>query len=168
MGEPVRGAATEPFRISASTYFRVESGKWITRLWAIWLLILLASAVASVYDIRFGLLGLMALFLIMPFAVFHIYYNKLLNAKAVAALALKRVSVNASGDISVTYLADSPDPDASPTVVSTEVITADKIADVAVQKGYIVVATTDRKSATLIIPKKLMHVDDFNTLIDLR
>ena len=104
---------SQPFKLTPATYFRIVAGAKLPTLLATALLILFISTVAAVIvDLRIILVGLILIFLVIPFIALHIYYNILLTADARFALSRKTVTFHPDGSITETFLpADEPDSD---------------------------------------------------------
>lgn len=96
---------TQPYRLTPATYFKIAAGAKLPSIIASAILLLFISAVAAVlFDLRILLIGLIAVFLILPFLVLHIYYNILLTSSARFALSRKTVTFNSDGSMTETFL----------------------------------------------------------------
>lgn len=118
-------------------------------------------------DLRYGLVGLILLMLVFPFAAFHVYFSRLLNIKASVLLALKRVSVDSDNSIKVEYLDPDGDPQEPPAVKYTNIYRFEEISRVIRHGAYLAISFTDNVTPPLIIPAAVLSVDDLDTLTDL-
>lgn len=99
-----RHITTEQYRLTPATYFRIAAGARLPTLLATALLVALTSTMAAIlFDLRILLVALIALFLIFPFVVAHIYYSKLLTTDAQYALMPKKVEIIPGITISEIY-----------------------------------------------------------------
>ena len=136
------------------------------RLIPIIVAITLFCIVMATIDIRYTLIGLMLLFLIIPFIVFHIYFSKLLTDKSVKALALKCVEIRPDASVAVTYLRQF-DEDTEPTTTGTEIIQSAQIKTIRSYGDYITITSHNADNYPLIIPKSALSAQEIGTIISL-
>lgn len=156
--------STAPFRIKPSTYFRIECGNLSTRALPIIVIITLFCTVMITIDIRYALIGLIVLFLIIPFAVFHIYFSKLLNIKSVHALALKSVTIQPDASITITYYRQI-DPETEPEITKVEVIRPSEIKKIRRSGTHIAITSHKADDYTLIIPIRALSAEEIDTIL---
>ena len=126
--------------------------------------ITLFCAVMATIDIRYTFVGLMVLFIILPFAVFHIYFSKLLNDSSVRALALKYVEIRPDASIVITYLRQI-DAEVEPEIAETEIIPSSQIKKILCSGRVIAVTSHSADNYTLIIPKESLSSEEIDTII---
>lgn len=95
---------TEEFRTTPSEYLRHALKKRLLSAMTIAAIPLLASIIASLYDIRWLFVALIILFLLLPTAIMIIYLSELLTPEARQALAPKTVRFEIGKAISITDL----------------------------------------------------------------
>lgn len=88
---------TLPFRITSQRYFGIIFRQLLTRWWSVALLLLIAMAGATAYDLRYGIIMLMFLFIILPLIVFMLYYNYALRPESFYSVVEKVVLIHAEG-----------------------------------------------------------------------
>ncbi len=138
---------TECFRITPATYLRASSGKALLWSLAIMALPLAACLIASFFDIRWGFVALILLFLVFPMAMTYIYFDRLLTAGARRALSPKHLSIHPEGSIAIIY--ESADEENRPP--ETELVRFGDISDVTVMGRYLVISVSGMDHQ-LIIP----------------
>ena len=88
---------TQSFRISSSRYFGVIFRRMLGQWWSVLLLFLLALVGATCYDLRFGIILLMVLFLVLPMLLFLLYFNYALRPVAFYSVVDKEVIIHTQG-----------------------------------------------------------------------
>lgn len=88
---------TLPFRISSVRYFGVIVRMLLRQWWSVALLLLTLMIVATCFDVRFGIVILMFLFIILPLILFFVYYNYALRPEAFYSVTEKAVHINKEG-----------------------------------------------------------------------
>lgn len=88
---------TLPYRVASSKYFKVIFCKLLTRWLSIVILLLTALIGATCYDLRFGIVLLMFIFIILPLALFMFYYNYALRPVAFFSVVEKSVIIHTRG-----------------------------------------------------------------------
>ncbi|MDE5799641.1 MAG: hypothetical protein K2H74_01295, partial [Paramuribaculum sp.] len=144
---------------------RIECGNLLARAIPIIVIITLLSAVMVTIDIRYSLIGLIVLFLIIPFAVFHIYFSKLLNTKSVYALAPKSVTIQPDMSISITYYRTIA-PDKEPEITKVTVIRPSEIKKIYRSGSNIAITPHKADDYILIIPTDALSVEELDTILD--
>ncbi len=152
------------FRISPSTYFRIECGRLLHRLLPISALIAFTGVMMLAVDVRYALVALIVLFLVIPFAAYHVYFSKLLNTKAVRALALKRVTIHPDASVTVTYLRQA-DKDTDPIVDYIEEIPFDKIKNIQQSGANIAITLRPADDYLLVIPKEALTAEEIDYIL---
>lgn len=154
-----------PFRLTPSTYFGIECRRTLRRSIFFIILVLAASLYAALFDLRWALVALMALFLVVPFVVFNIYYTHLLKPEAVRALSRQKVTVSPDCTILVEYLPadDSPLPAQT---LSPLTIHPQNIISIYQSGAYIVVEYRFTTDCIQVIPVNAISVEDLATLLD--
>lgn len=150
---------TEPFRITPAAYLRVTAAGVFSRL-LLWMALLLAAcgAMAAFADVRWLLVGLIVLFLVFPFALFHIYFTRLLTPETRKCLALKRLEIAPVNYIRIIYI--SADEENSPAPLPEERIGWHDITRIYLSGKYLAVNISDL-SQPLLIPISSIP-DDFD------
>ena len=142
------------FRISPTTYLQATAGSLMPRLWLFAGLPLLACLIAAIWEPRMLLIALILLFLIIPMAVFHIYFSRLLTEEARFAVTPKHVTVSPDGTITVTFHgADEENtPEGSETIPATDITTW------RITRKHIIAPVIGRKNP-LIVPLEALPSD---------
>lgn len=95
---------TLPYRLTPATYLRIEAGAMFPIIVIAILLLAIIAVVASAYDIRWFFVSLMVFFLVIPAALAHIIYSRLLTPEATDALAIKKIAVTPGSHLDIIYL----------------------------------------------------------------
>lgn len=104
---------TETYRMSPAGYFKAVGSPTITKtIGLLAILILIATMIGVIYDLRIVLLALIVAFIIIPFVIGHIYFSKLLTTDAQAALSPKHVEI--VPEKSITEIFESADEENPP------------------------------------------------------
>lgn len=141
---------TDTFRISPAVYLRVTAGAMLPSLTvAIILIALLATLAGIIIDLRILLVGLILLFLILPFVIGHIYYSRLLTPQARYAVAPKHLIFHPDG--SIDEIPDSADPENTPAIAPRH-FPADTIKNRKVIGKYAIVEFFNTPGYQLIFP----------------
>lgn len=91
---------TEIYRLKPSAYVRQIMARWLGRYWLALLLPVASALVLGVTaDVRFFFVALMLLFLIAPFALFHVYFNYALKPEAAACSGWQRLELDDDGTL---------------------------------------------------------------------
>ncbi|MCM1292722.1 MAG: hypothetical protein NC111_02115 [Bacteroides sp.] len=99
---------TLPYKLTPAAYFKVAAGSIIPTFAALSILIVLvAGALAVIFDLRILLVALILLFLVIPFIVANIYFSRLLSPSAQKAIHLKSVEIVPFTSISETLISDN-------------------------------------------------------------
>lgn len=88
---------TLPYRISSSRYFGIILRRILLQWWAVCALLLVALVGATCYDLRFGIILLMVIFLILPMMLFFLYFHYALRPEAFYSVVEKQVLIHAQG-----------------------------------------------------------------------
>lgn len=88
---------TLPFRVSSAQYFGIIARKLLQQWWSFGLLLLVGMITATCYDLRFGIVLLMFLFLIVPLILFMVYYNYALRPEAFYSVVEKIAIIDFKG-----------------------------------------------------------------------
>lgn len=88
---------TLPFRITSQRYFGIIFRQLLVQWWSALLLLLMTMVCATIFDLRFGIVILMFLFIILPLVVFMLYYNYALRPESFYSVVEKRVLIHAQG-----------------------------------------------------------------------
>lgn len=88
---------TLPFRITSQRYFGIIFRQLLVQWWSVLLLLLMAMVCATIFDLRFGIVILMFLFIILPLIVFMLYYNYALRPESFYSVVEKIVLIDAQG-----------------------------------------------------------------------
>ena len=142
-----RTIESEIFRISPTTYLQATAGSIMPRLWLFAGLPLLACLIAAVWEPKMLFVALILLFLIIPMAVFHIYFMRLLTPEARFAVTPKHVTISPDAAITVTF--HTADEENTPQ--GCETIAAGSIKSWRITRKHIIAAVSGRKTP-LIIP----------------
>lgn len=98
------------------------------------------------------LIGLILIFLVIPFITLHIYYNTLLTADAQYAIARKSITFHSDGSITETFLpVDETGSELEQTIPETRTFTTDQILNIRQTSQYTIL--TIIPNYQLIIPK---------------
>lgn len=145
--------ATETFRISPAVYLKVTAGALMPSLIAAVILIVFLSILAGItIDLRMLLVGLILIFLILPFAIGHIYYSRLLTPQARYAITPKHLIFHPDG--SIDEIPDSADPENSPALPIRH-FPAESIMKRSVRGKYAVVEFSNMPGYQLIFPSAI-------------
>lgn len=88
---------TLAFRVSSSSYFSILFRQLLSKWWSALLLILILLIGAICFDVRFGIILLIFLFLILPLILFFVYYNYALRPEAFYSVVEKTVLIKEDG-----------------------------------------------------------------------
>lgn len=88
---------THPYRITSSKYFGIITTQLLRQWWSVLLLFVIALVAATCFDIRFGIILLMIIFIIAPLIVFMVYYNYALRREAFYSVVEKSVIIHHRG-----------------------------------------------------------------------
>lgn len=121
---------TSPFTISAASYARETILDYFTKWWWLPAIIIAGCVIASFFDLRWSFVGLILMFLVVPFALFNIYFSRLLTPDTRTALAEKQLSFIAGNRIIVSYTGED-------TTLPSESISWDRIESLAPGKHYV-------------------------------
>ncbi len=88
---------TLPFRTTSKRYFEVIFRQLFMQWWSVALLLFIILVGATCYDLRFGIIILMFLFIILPLILFMVYYNYALRPEAFYSVVEKSVTIHAQG-----------------------------------------------------------------------
>ncbi|MBR3950515.1 MAG: YcxB family protein [Bacteroidaceae bacterium] len=88
---------TQPFRIPSSQYFSIILRRWLTRWLSIAILLFIALIAATCFDIRYGIILLMFIFIIIPLILFFLYYNYALRPEAFYSVVEKSLIIHSLG-----------------------------------------------------------------------
>lgn len=97
MSNTVMLIETFPFRVSSARYFVVIARMLLKQWWSVALLLLAGLVAATCYDMRFGIVLLMFLFLVVPLILFFVYYNYALRPEAFYSVVEKVAFIDAEG-----------------------------------------------------------------------
>lgn len=140
---------TEIFRLSPTDYFKQAASGSLAIVWWILLPVTLVALIASAWDLRFALVGLIILLLIVPMYVVHIYFSKLLNVDAASALSTKSIAIYPDGHITTHYYII--DADGTPQLSKVSDISKSQIKSIIFGSTKMVI-NIQSSSAPLIIP----------------
>ncbi len=138
---------SDVFRISPVTYLRITAGDILPRL--LWFIVIpiLGLLIWSLWDVRMLLVALILMFLVIPFAVFHVYFSRLHTSDAQSAISPKRVSILPNQHINIVY--NSIEEEKVP--LQSEFIEWSLIENIDVTSKWIVIYINGHKQP-LIIP----------------
>ncbi|MBP3349688.1 MAG: YcxB family protein [Bacteroidaceae bacterium] len=97
MDSPQALFQTLPFRISSSRYFTVILRRMLVRWLSLTILSLALLIGATCFDLRFGIILLMFIFIILPLILFIFYYNYALRPEAFFSVVEKSVIIHPQG-----------------------------------------------------------------------
>lgn len=140
---------TDIYRLTPTAYFRMAAGAILPAMLSSALLaILLCATLAVLFDLRIIFVGLIIIFLIIPFAVGHIYYSRLLTVEAQRALSPKCVVINKDSFLKEVFV--SSDEENTPPLPVTH--QWNEISGVRLTSTYIIVTLSNKTEAHLAIP----------------
>lgn len=88
---------TLPFRTTSSRYFTVILRRMLMRWLSLTILALTLLIGATCYDLRFGIILLMFIFIILPLVLFIFYYNYALRPEAFFSVVEKSAIIHDQG-----------------------------------------------------------------------
>ena len=88
---------TLPYRIASSQYFSVILRRIVMQWLGITILLLAILIGATCFDVRFGVVLLMFIFIILPLILFIFYYNYALRPEAFYSVVEKSVIIHNNG-----------------------------------------------------------------------
>ena len=88
---------TLPFRTTSSRYFAVILRRLLLRWLSLSIISLTLLIAATCYDLRFGIVLLMFIFIILPLVLFIFYYNYALRPEAFYSVVEKSVTITSKG-----------------------------------------------------------------------
>lgn len=88
---------TLPCRISSMRYLSVIARDFFARWWSVALLLVIGLIVATCYDLRFGIVLLMLIFMVLPLILFFVYFNYVLRPEAHFSIVEKSLIIDNDG-----------------------------------------------------------------------
>lgn len=88
---------TLPFRVTSSRYFSLIMRRVATQWISVLALLLVAMIGATCYDLRFGIVLLMFIFIVLPMLLFFFYYNYALRREAFYSVVEKVAIIDSNG-----------------------------------------------------------------------
>lgn len=88
---------TLPYRISSSRYFSIIFRKLFKKWWSVVLLSFVMMIAITCYELRFGIVLLMVIFLVVPLIVLLVYYNYALRPEAFYSVVEKTAIIGEDG-----------------------------------------------------------------------
>ncbi len=140
---------TSPFSIPATDYARETILTHIPAWWWVVAAITIGCGIASLFDLRWAFVGLIVIFLIVPFAIINIYFSRLLNPEARRALAEKQVVFRPGEEIIISYT----DPD---TPLPEERIGWERIMGITSGKKYARIALSGDSQPFILIAREAL------------
>lgn len=148
---------TQPFSIPATDYARATILTNISAWWWVAAVIVAGCGIASFFDLRWTFVGLIVIFLIVPFVIFNIYFSKLLTPEARRALAQKQIEFIAGKEIKITYT----DPD---TPLPEETIDWSRISSITSGKKYISISLSGVSLTFILISREALTDPELSAL----
>lgn len=149
---------TQPYSIPAADYAREAIMTRLTSWWWVAALIIMGCGVGAWSDIRWAFVGLILIFLVVPFAIFNIYFSQLLTPESQKALAQKKIEIIPGEKIIITYT----DPD---TPLSSNCIEWHRITGVNSSKKYIRITLEGDNPPFLLISREAVTESDIAVII---
>ncbi len=84
-------------KVTGTQYFKALLTDIMKEWWSLPLLAVILLSVATAYDLRFGIVLLMLIFIIFPFVLFFLYYNYALRPECFYSVVEKCVTIDADG-----------------------------------------------------------------------
>ena len=97
MISPHTSIETHSYRISSSQYFGIIATALLRQWWSVILLCFMALIAATCFELRFGIILLMLIFIIVPLVLFMVYYNYALRPEAFYSVVDKSVIIHHLG-----------------------------------------------------------------------
>lgn len=88
---------TNLYKLPHFSYFAIIIRDLLRIWWSIPTLLAVILLIATCYDLRFGIVFLLLLFVIFPLSVFFLYYNYALRPECFYSVAEKRVIIHRKG-----------------------------------------------------------------------
>lgn len=149
---------TLPYSIPAADYAREAIMTRLTSWWWVATLIVMGCGVGALFDLRLAFVGLILIFLVVPFAIFNIYFSQLLTPEARKALAQKKLEIIPGEKIIITYT-DSDTP------LSSTCIEWDRITGVSSGKKHIRISLEGDNPPFLLISRAAVTDSDIAVII---
>lgn len=152
---------TEIYRLKPSAYVRQIMVRWLWRYW--WALLLPVAAMlvlGAAVDVRFIFVALMLLFLIAPFALFHVYFSYALKPEAAASSGWQRLELDDDATLRTVRAtapgSEHPDPGAGTVIAEVSVR---EMRGVTTSGAAVAVVTGKRPDSLIVIPDEAFSGD---------
>lgn len=152
---------TEIYRLKPSAYVRQIMARWLGRYW--WALlspVVAALVLGATVDVRFFFVALMLLFLIAPFALFHVYFSYALKPEAAASSGWQHLELDDDGTLRTVRAtapgSEHPDPDAGDVIAE---VRTGNMRGITTSGAGVAVVTGKRPDNLMVIPDEAFSGD---------